>query len=43
LSCHQDANFLPDGDLFNPEHPDFEKIKIIKIQPFVFDSRIKTA
>ncbi len=27
--------------LLNPRHPDFSKIKIIKTQPFVFDSRIK--
>ncbi len=27
--------------LLNPGHPDFGHIKIIKIQPFVFDSRIK--
>jgi RES domain-containing protein len=27
--------------LINPKHPDFGQIKIVKIQPFVFDSRIK--
>jgi RES domain-containing protein len=27
--------------LLNPRHPDFSKIKVIKTQPFVFDSRIK--
>ena len=27
--------------LINPKHPDFVKIKIVKTQPFVFDSRIK--
>lgn len=27
--------------LINPNHPDFAKIKIIKIEPFVFDNRIK--
>src|SRR5580700_8090688 len=27
--------------LLNPGHPDFKKIKIVKTQPFVFDSRIK--
>lgn len=27
--------------LINPKHPDFKLIKIVKTQPFVFDSRIK--
>jgi RES domain-containing protein len=27
--------------LLNPLHPDFKKIKVVKTQPFVFDSRIK--
>lgn len=27
--------------LINPNHPDFEKIKLIKTEPFIFDSRIK--
>ena len=27
--------------LVNPKHPDFERVKILKSQPFVFDSRIK--
>lgn len=27
--------------LINPKHPDFGQIKIVKTQPFVFDSRIK--
>ena len=27
--------------LINPKHPDFGRIKIVKTQPFVFDSRIK--
>jgi RES domain-containing protein len=27
--------------LINPKHPDFGEIKIVKTQPFVFDSRIK--
>ena len=27
--------------LLNPEHPDFEKIKLVKTAPFVFDQRIK--
>ena len=27
--------------LLNPEHKDFKHIKIIKIQPFIFDKRIK--
>ncbi|MDB5091541.1 MAG: hypothetical protein JWR09_5535 [Mucilaginibacter sp.] len=27
--------------LINPKHPDFGRIKIMKTQPFVFDSRIK--
>ncbi len=27
--------------LLNPNHKDFEQIKIIKKQPFIFDSRIK--
>lgn len=27
--------------LVNPRHPDFGQIKIVKAQPFVFDSRIK--
>jgi RES domain-containing protein len=27
--------------LINPNHKDFEKIKVIKTQPFVFDKRIK--
>lgn len=27
--------------LVNPKHQDFAKIKIVKTQPFVFDSRIK--
>ncbi len=27
--------------LINPNHKDFEKIKVIKNQPFVFDKRIK--
>jgi len=27
--------------LLNPNHPDFKLIKIVKTQPFVFDSRIK--
>lgn len=27
--------------LINPKHPDFKDIKIVKRQPFVFDSRIK--
>jgi RES domain-containing protein len=27
--------------LINTKHPDFERIRIIKTQPFVFDSRIK--
>ena len=27
--------------LVNPKHPDFKKIKIVKISPFLFDSRIK--
>ncbi|MDP9076971.1 MAG: RES family NAD+ phosphorylase [Bacteroidota bacterium] len=27
--------------LINPKHPDFKLIKIVKAQPFVFDSRIK--
>ena len=28
--------------LLNPVHKDFPKIKLIKTQPFIFDSRIKT-
>ena len=32
----EDANYL-----LNPKHPDFKLIKIVKTQPFVFDSRIK--
>ncbi|MEN0054489.1 MAG: RES family NAD+ phosphorylase [Mucilaginibacter sp.] len=28
--------------LLNPLHADFEKIKLIKTEPFVFDSRIKS-
>jgi len=27
--------------LINPNHKNFEKIKLIKTQPFVFDKRIK--
>ena len=27
--------------LINPKHPDFKLIKIVKTQPFVFDTRIK--
>jgi RES domain-containing protein len=27
--------------LINPKHKDFELLKIVKIQPFVFDKRIK--
>jgi len=27
--------------LLNPNHPDFHKIKLTQIEPFVFDSRIK--
>jgi len=27
--------------LLNPEHPDFKKIKLVKVVPFVFDQRIK--
>ncbi len=27
--------------LINPKHKDFELLKVIKIQPFVFDKRIK--
>jgi RES domain-containing protein len=27
--------------LLNPKHPDFSKIKVVKTQPFIFDSRIK--
>ena len=27
--------------LLNPDHRDFEQIKVIKIQPFVFDKRLK--
>lgn len=27
--------------LINPKHPDFKDIRIVKKQPFVFDSRIK--
>ena len=27
--------------LLNPNHPDFVKVKIINIEPFCFDSRIK--
>jgi RES domain-containing protein len=27
--------------LLNPEHPDFEKVKLVKTAPFVFDQRIK--
>jgi len=27
--------------LLNPKHPDFKKTKMLKAQPFVFDSRIK--
>jgi RES domain-containing protein len=27
--------------LLNPKHPDFKLIKLLKSQPFVFDSRIK--
>ena len=29
--------------LFNPAHKDFTKIKLVKTQPFIFDSRIKIA
>jgi RES domain-containing protein len=29
--------------LLNPAHADLKKIRIVKIQPFVFDSRIKNA
>lgn len=27
--------------LINPNHPDFEHIKLIKTEPFIFDNRIK--
>jgi RES domain-containing protein len=27
--------------LLNPNHPDFNKIKLLKSEPFVFDARIK--
>lgn len=27
--------------LLNPDHKDFEQIRVIKVQPFVFDNRIK--
>lgn len=29
--------------LFNPAHPDFDKIKIALVQPFSFDPRLKTS
>jgi len=28
--------------LINPKHPDFELIKLIRVEPFVFDTRIKS-
>lgn len=28
--------------LFNPLHPDFSKIKVIEVNPFKFDSRLKS-
>jgi RES domain-containing protein len=28
--------------LFNPQHPDFQKIKLLRTEDFVFDPRIKT-
>jgi len=28
--------------LFNPQHPDFQKIKMLRTEDFVFDPRIKT-
>jgi RES domain-containing protein len=28
--------------LFNPSHPEFDKIKIISIRPFCFDARLKS-
>ncbi|MCU0348898.1 MAG: RES family NAD+ phosphorylase [Saprospiraceae bacterium] len=28
--------------LFNPQHPDFQKIKLLQTEDFVFDPRIKT-
>lgn len=28
--------------LINPQHPDFKKIKLLKVDPFLFDVRIKT-
>ncbi len=28
--------------LFNPQHPDFQKIKLLRTEGFVFDPRIKT-
>lgn len=33
---HQEFNYL-----INPNHPDFEKIKVISTTPFLFDSRFK--
>lgn len=27
--------------LINPKHPNFEQIKLVKTQPFIFDNRIK--
>ncbi len=29
--------------LLNPQHPDFQKIKLLRTEDFVFDPRIKTA
>ncbi len=29
--------------LLNPQHPDFQKIKLLSAEDFVFDPRIKTA
>lgn len=29
--------------LLNPQHPDFQKIKLLSAEDFVFDARIKTA
>lgn len=34
--------FQENNYLINPKHVDFEKIKLISVEPFVFDNRIKS-